>query len=171
MNAFHIVYIRKYFSHCRDVTNELKNRIYFHFEVIERENVTETMCRLIAQAQRKKMHCFTFIDGSETEMREKNCWTARDCSKKKATLKCETKWGVFACNMGLGLFKRDQIIYNCVIIIIIIELRAHTNKRPLNDLKSIRENSFQFSDKCCSNQSRPTESDRFEWRIDDTENK
>lgn len=97
--------------------------------------------------------------------------SARLQQKKKATLKCETKWGVFACNMGLGLFKRDQIIYNCVIIIIIIELRAHTNKRPLNDLKSIRENSFQFSDKCCSNQSRPTESDRFEWRIDDTENK
>lgn len=81
------------------------------------------------------------------------------------------KWGVFACNMGLGLFKRDQIIYNCVIIIIIIELRAHTNNRPLNDLKSIRENSFQFSDKCFTNRSRTTESNRFEWRIDDTENK
>lgn len=101
---------------------------------------------------------------------EKRIVEQRETAAKKVTLKCETKWGVFACNMGLGLFKRDQIIYNCVIIIIIIELRAHTNKRPLNDLKSIRENSFQFSDKCCSNQSRPTESDRFEWRIDDTEN-
>ena len=38
--------------------------------------------------------------------------------------KCER--GVFACNMGLGSFKRDQIIYNGIIIII-LECPYNTN--------------------------------------------
>lgn len=74
------------------------------------ENDGDNMFGLNQLEIKKKQTIIVFANSTASKRK----WVEND------EVELKQKRGVFACNMGLGLFKRVQIIYDCVIIITII---------------------------------------------------